>query len=358
MDSETWGLPDRSLSHLLRKSAAEMLDVAKNPDVFAGFMLLLALGLFFMLIIFRPAERRFVCGPLQLAQYPLWFGLSLQLLCMPLLWNHMSENPQLLGRFSYGYAIMIGLNLLFVISLAVLLRERSRINRRLRRRSIRWTAAPLAALAVILFLFALTQARSIHWRASIFIYISCHMLLIMCSWQLSLPLATSTWRRFAAGAAYVYGATWLSIAAVSTLVFLTYVRIFPRVLSFASHALVLHGLVWGLYLGYAIKHYRSAPTSGRFGTNLFSCIGLVTALLIGTGIFLGHARLLPSFAQYSSEWDARHRHIIDLRDGGARTVAVPPLSFDLAKYMRLPAINEQILAASFYKVDSIVLEDA
>ena len=66
----------------------------------------------------------------------------------------------------------------------------------------------------------------------------------------------------------------------------------------------------------------------------------------------------PTVARYSSEWDARHQRIIDLRDAGARTVSVRPLSFDLAKYMRLPELHEHEFAPKFYKVDAIVLEDA
>lgn len=355
---EYWGVPDRSLYNLLKKSAAEMLELAIDPEIFAGFILLLALSLFVMLTVYRPTKQSLACGPMRLARSPLLFGLLVQLLCLPLLWNHLSDNPQFLGRFSYGYAIVIGLNLLFLFSLAILIRARSRINNNLERHSVNWTSAPLAALLVVLLLFALTQARSIHWRASIYIYISCHMLLIICCWQLSIPLAKSTGLRFAAGAAFVYGATWLTIAAVSTLVFFNYVRVFPRVLSFASYSLALHGLVWGLYLGYAIQHFKGAPPDGRNGSKLLSGICLIAALLIGAGIFIGHAKLAPSFAQYSSEWDARHQRIIDLRDAGARTVSVRPLSFDLARYMRLPEIHEQSLAPKFYKVDAIVLEGA
>lgn len=85
---------------------------------------------------------------------------------------------------------------------------------------------------------------------------------------------------------------------------------------------------------------------------------LVNALLIGTGIFFGHVKLVPSFERYSLEWDSRHQHIIEARDRGLSTVTVAPLSFDLANYVGTRVIQNDKCSLQYYELDAIVLEES
>ena len=88
---------------------------------------------------------------------------------------------------------------------------------------------------------------------------------------------------------------------------------------------------------------------------LFAYLGSHSRLIIDDYLHVVNG---PTVARYASEWDARHQRIIDLREGGARTVAVRPLSLDLAAYMRLREIHEHAHSAHFYKLDAILLEEA
>ena len=55
---------------------------------------------------------------LTLASTPLWFCLFVQLLFVPILWTHVSDLPQVAGRFSYAFATVVAAN---VGSIAVIL---------------------------------------------------------------------------------------------------------------------------------------------------------------------------------------------------------------------------------------------
>ena len=150
-----------------------LLDRIISSEAFAGFAMLLAAGVFVSLFAYDPPGGR-ASAAFQLRRNPLVFCLLVQLLLLPLLWTHQSDVAVILGRFSPAYAVVVGINLFLACFLALILRRREQVNLLLQQRE---RLAFSGALAIMLLLFALTQFRSIHWRAYIYLYISCHSLL-------------------------------------------------------------------------------------------------------------------------------------------------------------------------------------
>ncbi len=73
------------------------------------------------------------------------------------------------------------------------------------------------------------------------------------------------------------------------------------------------------------------------------------------GIVLSHARLIPNFRLYASEWDARHQEI---SDSEPTTIKVEPLTFDLADYVEIVTLAQDPTnrcAERYYKMESIIV---
>ena len=131
--------------------------------------------------------------------------------------------------------------------------------------------------------------------------------------------------------------------------------VFERSLISAILAQLLSGLVWGAYVGALIKE-------SQLGEGLLSLVTLL-ALVIVAGILLGnvfrHIALIPDFAAYAQDWDARHRRILQLKDDGQRDIEVAPYSYDMSAF--ISSIKEPISGAHcyayFYDVDSITVRE-
>ncbi|MCY4147614.1 MAG: hypothetical protein OXF90_14275 [Chloroflexi bacterium] len=312
----------RSAEEFLQVVGRAWVDRLTDPALLAGFALLLAVGLFTGLTI--PSHLCARVNSIQsLARTPLLFGLVIQLLLLPMLWAHHSDYPSILGRFSMGYFVVIAINAALLIGVALLLWQRRRIESILIRHA---HIVPCAALAIILLLFALTQIRSIHWRAELYLWASVHSLLIALTWQPPPPRANRA-RRFAIGMGCLYATAWLGAMAVAIAVNYTSKYDFVRTYTFLTHLIVWQGLIWGFYLGSSMN---DADT--KVGTLLKSG-ALLVALLLGAASITKNLALVPNFQQYASEFDARHAYILEQRQTGQRHFTFEPYTFDLERYM-------------------------
>ncbi len=354
------GIAKRDLDYVLRESLSKALEYAVDLDIFTGFILLFAFALFFMLSFWRPCGRPELAGPFQFRQKPLLLGLAVQLLCAPFLWHHVSDDPQLLGRFSYPYASVILLNLIMAAGLLALIGARSYPNGVLQRKGNGLQALLLVSLILILALFAMTKFRNIDWRPATYIVLTTHMILVIAIWQISALLPPLVGRRFAIVALLAYGATvapcFLFVA--SSVYTLGLAGLPTRVMTILVHLMSLDGLIWGLFLGYAWQRVNSAGEDARPLTKLARQILLIAILAIIAGITLNFAKLAPDFARYSEAWDRWNRQIIEARDGGQRTVTVSPLAYSIKLYLlRRHGTDELRKAAEYYEVDAIVPAD-
>lgn len=331
----------------------------RDPELIKGFAAALALGLHLTLDEPRPAtaETRVRPGP-GLRRGPLLFALALQLLCMPLLLEQVSNDQLVLGRYSIGYSIVLLANLGFVISISLLLSMRSRVDRILARHQASSTSLGTLLLLAVLLATAVTQVRGVDWRVSTYIYLTLLALLVALSWQWSYSLPRSIARP-----AWIAILTLYAIAFVGTLSIIFVGQsvtggVWVRILGFVPFVFIFPGLIWAVLLGQAILWLGGSSRFVAVSTLVLKLGSLIAVLIIGTGVFLEHARWIPSFQQYASDWSTREQEIIAARESGQRTVSVAPLSFDLESFLYIPKLDKQACPLQYYDVDAILIEDS
>ena len=347
--------PDRSLLAVLFRTFDKTLEAVAPPQIFAGFVLLLAVSLLVMLFACRPQKIPKTSKPAELVPSALWLCLIFQTLWLPLLWSHVSDAPQFLGRFSPRYMIIIALNLIFILGFAVLLWRRGRINAYLQKRENGLRLFCNGLLLIFVFLFTLTQLGGIYYRTASWLLMTALMFLGLLCWQLSSMLPGAETRKIGLLALCSLGIGLVCMAAIVGAAVFGRGFAIPRILSPGAYLLTLSGLVWGFFLGWLVKHLPS-----RYGQAWMKMGGLAMALIIGLGIVLGQAALVSDFQRYAQEWDARHLDIIAQRDRGQAVIEVAPLSYDLVEHARLPTMTRDPTnrcAKLYYSVDSIVVRD-
>ena len=344
--------PERSLLGWLSRTFEEILRALGHPQVFAGFALLMAAGLLAMLFACRPPKTSKASKPVELVPAAWGLGLIFQLLWLPILWSHVSDPPQFVGRFSPRYMVVIGLNLAFISGFAILLWQRKRINAYLQRHERGLLILGSGPLLIFAALFALSQLGS-NLRAVSWLFVTALMFLGLLCWQLP---STAAARRLGCLAVFVcaLGLTCLTAIAGATVFGRGFTQ--SRTLASSAYLLTFSGLVWGAYLGCLVKHLSS-----RYGQAWMKFGGLAMVLIIGLGIVLGRAARIPDFHRHAQEWDARYIDIIAQRNRGQKDIKVAPLIYDSPGYItrgpenRLP-ISE--CAKRYYGFDSIALKDS
>ena len=328
-----------------------------HQEAFGGFVLLMCLGLLVMLLEYSPQPKSKAAKPLQFASWPLWFGLMFQLIYIPILWQHTSDQAQFFGRFSWGYLSVIILNIAFILGFSGLLWGRRRINIELGKRKPGSLLVLGILTGIFLFLFALAQWRSVHYRASAYLFTTALVFLSMATWILSAGVESGSAKKYGFAGLLAYGLALFSMAVIIFTALLGRGLVTPRILAPAAYLLVLSGLIWGISFGFLLK--RHSLLDGIWLNSLkLGC--LVIVWTVAMGIALGQAALIPDFQAFAKEWDARHQLIIALRDAGQRDIAVPRLSDAAAGYVAattLPGDPRFRCAKHYYGVDSIKYDD-
>ena len=347
--------PDRSLLTVLFRTFDKTLEAVAPPQIFAGFVLLLAVSLLVMLFACRPQKIPKTSKPAELVPSALWLCLIFQTLWLPLLWSHASDAPQFLGRFSPRYMVVIGLNLAFISSFAVLLWQRGRINAYLQRHERGLPIFCNGLLLIFVFLFALTQLGGIYYRTASWLLMTALMFLGLLCWQLSSLLPGAKTRKIGLLALILLVMGLVCTAAIVGAAVFGRGFAIPRILAPGAYLLTLSGLAWGFFLGWLVKHLPS-----RYGQAWMKMGGLAMSLIIVLDIVLGQTALVPDFQRYAQEWDTRHLDIIAQRDRGQAVIETAPLSYDLVEHARLPTMTRDPTnrcAKLYYSVDSIVVRD-
>ncbi len=353
--TELYGNPDRELSILVLRTFSLAVELAKDPDVIAGFLVLLGASMFLTLQFSAPSVNSRKFETFQVNRLPLLIALTVQLLSIPLLWNHISDHPTILGRFSPSYAAIVVVNLALVFILLTITWRRPRINMLLRKYPGKLLVGPIAVLLISLLLFALAQFRAVQWRASIYVLASFYVLLLMLRMQLSGLLPSVTAKRF--GVILLLG----HIIAATTIAATVFVEVYlfaatvPRSLSFAPFFLASLGLAWGVDLGYTIKTYAIAYPRSLPELKLLKLGALIAVLFISSGMVLGTSRQIPEFRRYAADWDRRHQYILESRDSGLRTIKIEPLTYDFASYLLLHRLGNDFCSTAYYDVDEFVV---
>lgn len=331
----------------------------RDPELIKGFVAAVGLGLVLALDCRTAATAEKTVQPgVALARGPLLFALTIQLLCLPFLLGQMSDDPRVLGRYSLGYSAVLLANLGLIISIALLASARARASQLLERHLGGSTGLGALGLLALLLATAVTLYRGVDWRVSTYLVLTLLALLVSLSWQCSYSLPRPVARRAWIGILCLYAGAIVSSLAIISFGFYFSGTVWTRILAFAPYLFILAGLTWAAYLGRVLmrmgrsSRYTAASTTGlRLGS-------LIVILVIGAGVFRDHARLIPSFQQYSAQWSAREEQIIAQRESGQKTISVAPLTFDLERYMGVNKLHQSGCPLQYYDIDAIVVEDA
>ena len=323
------GPPIRALPELLSRSLEILFEQVGHQPAFTSFALMLSLGLCLGLCLYRPQPAPGRHRAAALARRPLWTGLVVQALFLPVLWAHTSDAPHFMGRFSAAFLLVIGLNIGQLGAFALLLIFRRRADKLLRGNESNWRAYICAILLAASLLFAFDQARSIHYRAATYLFVSAFALLYILLRQLADRVAdvdSRLWRQLpliAAGAALF---SYLLLIALSlfALGFLS-----ERILTGAAFLHVASGLIWGLGIGTLLRCSGAFAPSDRASSGGIRIGAALLTLSLACGIVIGQAQRLPNLRAFAAEWDARHKEIVRQRDSGSDAIVVPELSYNL-----------------------------
>ena len=346
----------RALPDLAEALAEALYRFAGQEEAFAGFVMLFGFGLFAALLLHRSQSGAALRQRAELARAPLWSGIIIQAIFVPILWMHTSDQQSVLGKFSYAYSSVIVINLGLLLLFLFLLRRRRSLGALLLISRNRLVIISGCVLLVVLILFVGAQFRSIHHRASRFLFATSTLLIWMLAWQLTAALDDERLKRYGQAAILITVASAFSYILLLVIPLYTLGRTNARI---TTPAVLLHvslGLVWGAYIGCLLRRTSSASLSDDPWLRRIGLSGLASALVIGAGIMLGQAGFIPNLQTFAREWDERERLIISQRDSGQLEIVVKPLSFDLSwhlLYQRMSKPGEGGWASKYYGVESI-----
>ena len=311
-------LPIQEQLLLVGRALNETMIYVADQDSFAGFVLVASAGMFMTL----SASNRYRIDPdsrrIRAAKAPFAVALIVQLLFIPILWSHSSDNIQLFGRFSYGFATVVGINLLVISALLALLWQRS-LNRLLQRRNGLMIYCSGILLAVC-FLFTMTQIRVIHVKASAYFFFTVLCLLLILGTQLASVADEPRLKRLLLLTVCVTAGAILTLAFVVSVEILLVRFVNRRSISAAVYAMMLAGMMIGVTLGALLRHGFDFTGAKPSWIRMLRLSCLVVALTIGAGIVIGHGQRIPYVREYVDIWESQHQEIVRLRDKGDPSV--------------------------------------
>ena len=344
--------PVRSLPQLFADTITSTLEFISYPAGIPSFAMTMIAGMVVALIVGRPVARSKTAETASLSATSLLLGLAVQLCFVPALWRDADAPPTV-----YSHIFSAAVNALLIGVLIFVLWRHRQIEA--------WLAARQDNVMLLIFLtfgaaigmIAMTQLAGASSTQSAYPFVSALLLLGMLSLQLHLCEVDSRSRRFGvvvAATVAVALAAWALPAAVGhwSLGF-----VFKRTLVFSTLMQTFAALIWGGYLGWLIGRSCALTTTPLTWIARFAGVGILIAASITIGILWMQARLIPDFHIYAHDWDARHRHIIQLRDSGEGDIVVAPLRFDLSEFIAADGRTFDEVSPYFYGVDSIVASD-
>ena len=308
--------PIRDLPSLFNQTLDTTFRYTTDQAGFTGIGLLLAAGLFVTLTMYRAApadslQKREV----SVATSSLLFGLIVQLLFVPYLWAHISDNAQVFGRFSTAYTVVIALNAASVLALLALIWQRKRFNAALNtERGFLYFCS--FGLLLICLLFTMTQIRSIHHKAASYLFVQFFVVLFVLARQLTARFGDTCSNRI--GLIALLSSTF----AVITLAALIGVSLWgagyfiDRIFTSVTFLQVISGFLWGAFFGVMI-HRLCLLTKAKMAWNRWiRLVSLLIVIAVGTGIVAGRIQQIDHFAASARKWDESHQEILRLRDEG------------------------------------------
>ena len=358
---------DWDMASLASKTLNWTVDYIGYPQIFLGFILLVAVGLLVMLTQYKPPPG-LKTSTVELARPSLWLGLILQLFYALALGAHFLFHGRNLRHFIREYMAIALLHIVLLLIFRILFRRREQINAYLRKGGpgLLSVCSIIAFALAFVLLFALTYAKeSLHPHPPDnprpdYLLMSFLVFMGLMLWWLSSALSSAVARQYGLLVFCLHGMGLICMTAIVFAALFGRRHVDLRILSANAWLLTLPGLAWGLFFGWLLKHHLPASRFGQAWGKLFKSGSLAVALTITAGIALGQAALIPDFQRYADEWDARYQEIIAKRDSGEKAIETAPLNWDLVDYLELidflgPENHECV--AAYFDADSVVVTD-
>ncbi len=344
----------RELPGLALETAAAALEYAGHRGSLAGFMLLLAAGLCAGLLSYRPNPAR-VAAPrlsLSLASAPLWLGIFVQLVFLPILWARRDSVPT---DQQLSLIAALCLDIVSLATLSLILWRKPRLDARLRQRKSSAMDLSLVMLAAAFALLAWTQHGATPAVSAAYLFSTVLSLLLLLAGCLLSLAPDPRWRRFGLITALTIPLAACAIALPVAVGLFGLGFVYTRSLAFSALMQVLPGLIWGVYIGCLVQRSRllTAASQRYVSALLLLCVLVIACSAVLT--MAEQAQLIPDFAVYASDWDARHAQILELREKGAMHIEVLPYRYDMTSYI---TTSGQAFGGShpyYYGVESITV---
>ena len=208
-------------------------------------------------------------------------------------------------------------------------------------------------LFLVAVFFTMTQLREIHVKAAGYLIASTFAFLAALSWQCSIVLGDTRSRRLCLLPILSLLMVVFSIAVMVSVQLSAQGLVREWSLAAAAYMQVLPGLFWGLGIGCMIQQFARTHDHTEL-TRWLTRSSFVVALIIGTGIFIGTARLIPSSVAFASDRDERHQTLVQSRDSGQSRVELPFL-LHTDPWDWVPKLGErEECAEEYYGIDDIV----
>jgi len=306
--------PIRELPNLLGATLNVVAKHLGRQAGFAGFILVASAGLFAALTPGSPradAKTRRIRG----ARAPFVFALVVQILCLPYLWSHQSDNLQVLGRFSYAFALVVGINFLAIASLAALLWRRRLLEQWLNRPAGMMVYCSCMLIAICV-LFAMTQVRSVHYKAVSYCFLTALAGLVVLGHQLSAAAGEPRFKTLLQVAIFCSAGTVIVFAAQIAVELWGTGHIIERTFSAVAFLLTVSGLMWGVTLGAMMQRGYSLSRANATWLQRVKILCLLITIIISAGIVIGRGQRISHLREDAALWDAIHLEILRLRDEG------------------------------------------
>ena len=334
---------DWNMASLASKTLNWTVDYIGYPQIFLGFILLMAVGLLVMLTQYKPPPGLKTSKAVELAAPSLWLGLILQLFYALALGAHFLFHGRNLRHFIGEYMAIAVLHIALLLGFRILFRRRKQINAHLRKGGpgLLSVCSVIAFALAFVLLFALTYAKeSLHPHPPDnprpdYLLMSFLVFAGIMLWWLSSALSSAVARKYGLLVFCLHGMGLICMTAIVFAALFGRRHVDLRILSANAWLLTLPGLAWGLFFGWLLKHHPPASRFGQAWVKLFKSGSFAVALTITAGIALGQAALIPNFQRYADEWDARHQQIITRRNSGQNIIKIAPLTWDLADHLEI-----------------------
>ena len=331
------GIAQRSLLDYLRQVADAWFSHLSDPEALAAFTLMLAVGI--LVGLWLPAiAARFDARAARREHLALLPALLCQVLLIPLIWTHQSDNAIFLGRFSLGYATVIAINGALIAGFAMLIFRW--------RRNGRQSACllPCALLGMMLLCSTLTVGRDMHWRAYTYLWLTFHSLTLVLCWTMMARMDRQQARAYSAALGGLLLLALLGTALVAFVTILAKPQDAWRVYTFLAHANAWLGMGCGICVGQACR--------GMFGRDKWLKVAaLLVALWLGGAIAVENLQLLPHYQAYARQYDEWHEMIVEGQREGQRQFTFTLPAYDLPHELRVWRSLQHRCRLSFYDID-------